>query len=267
MGNKRGGLLLGALVAVICGCRSIDRVHIIQKPTQELTADEAQKMREEGLALYNQQPRALEPVANAGRLLEQAAHTLRDDYNAQWQAAQVLAFLAENNPRPESQRESAKHGLVFARRARELNPNGVEGHYWYALNVGLLANVNRAYGLDAVKEMEEALKRAIAIDERFDLGGPPRVLGILYLRTPQPPTSIGSSRKGLRLLQHAVELFPDYPENYLYLAEALRDNGRADEAKEAIRKVLEANPWPDRQFESQEWKRQAIKLRDHLDKP
>lgn len=267
MGNRRSVLLLGALVAMVCGCRSIDRVHINQKQTQELTPDEAQKMRGEGLALYNQQPRALEPVANAGRLLEQAAHTLRDDYNAQWQAAQVLAFLAENNMRPESRRESAQHGLVFARRARELNPNGVEGHYWYALNVGLLANVDRAYGLDAVKEMEAALKRAIELDERYDLGGPPRVLGILYLRAPQPPTSIGSPRKGLRLLQHAVELFPDYPENYLYLAEALRDTGRTDEAKEAIRNVQETSPWPDRQFESQEWKAQAVKLRKQLDKP
>jgi tetratricopeptide (TPR) repeat protein len=64
------------------------------------------------------------------------------------------------------------------------------------------------------------------------------VLGILHLRTPLPPASIGSSRKGLKLLQHATELFPDYPENYLYLAEALRDNGKMDEAKTALRKVL-----------------------------
>jgi len=58
----------------------------------------------------------------------------------------------------------------------------------------------------------------------------------------------------LRLLQHAVELFPDYPENYFILTEALHDIGRTDEAKEALRKVLEAKPWPDRQFESHQWK-------------
>ena len=60
----------------------------------------------------------------------------------------------------------------------------------------------------------------------------------------------------------AVELFPDYPENYVYLAEALRDNGRMDEAKAALRKVLDAEPWPDQQFESGQWKAQALKLRD-----
>jgi tetratricopeptide (TPR) repeat protein len=267
MGSRGAVLLLGAAIAAACGCESIRNVRVDPGQTQELPAEEAQKLREEGLSLYNQQPRALAPVANAVRQLEQAAHTLRDDYDAQWQAAQALAFLAENGMRAEVRRESAQRGVVFARRARELKPDGVEGHYWYALNVGLLANVDRAYGLDAVGEMEAALKRAIGLDERYDLGGPLRMLGILHLRTPLPPASIGSPRKGLKLLQRAVELFPDYPENYLYFAEALRDNGRIDEAKAAVRKVLEAGPWPDRQFESREWKIQASKLRDRLEKP
>jgi tetratricopeptide (TPR) repeat protein len=253
-------VLLGALVVVACGCRSIRNVRVDPRQSQELTAEDAQKLRVGGLLQYNHQPRTLEIVADAARELEQAARTLRDDYDAQWQAAQALAFLAENEARPESRRESARQGIIFARHARELKPEGAEGHYWYALCVGFLADVDRSYGLDAVGEMEAALKRAIELDERYDLAGPLRVLGILHLRTPLPPASIGSPRKGLKLLQRAVELFPDYPENYLYLAEALRDNGRADEAKAALRKVLEAEPWPDQQFESGQWKTEAQKL-------
>src|ERR1017187_1224065 len=267
MGSRGGALLLGAFVVVACGCRSIKNVHIDSGQSQELTADEAQNMRVKGLALYNQQPRTVGTVGDASRLLQQASQTLPDDYDAQWQAAQALAFLAENEAKPESRRQSAQQGVVFARRARALKPDGVEGPYWYALNVGLLADVDRSYGLDAVGEMAAALKRAIELDERYDLGGPLRVLGILHLRTPLPPASIGSPRKGLKMLQRAVELFPDYPENYLYLAEALRDNNRPDEAKAALRKVLDAEPWPDRQSESQEWKIRALKLRASLNKP
>jgi len=267
MASKRAVLLLGAFVALVCGCRSINKVHIASDRAQELTPEEAQKARDEGLALYNQQPRTLALVTRAARLLEQSAHALPNDYDVQWQAAEALTFLAENETRAELRRASAKNGIVLARRARELKPDGVEGLYWYALNVGLLADVDRTYGLDAVGEMAAALKRAIEVDERYDLGGPLRLMGILHLRTPLPPASIGSPRKGLKLLQRAVELFPDYPENYLYLAEALHDNGRADEAKEALRKVLEANPWPDQQFESLEWKAHAVKLRDQLSKP
>jgi tetratricopeptide (TPR) repeat protein len=259
--------LVGAWLIAVCGCRSIHNVRIGPAQSQTLTADEAQKLREAGEALYNQQPRGLASMTKAANLLEQAARNLQDDYAAQWQAARALEFLAENETRPELRRESAQRGIVLARRASKLKPDGVEGCYWYALNVGWLADVDRSYGLDAVGEMQTALKRAIELDEHYDFAGPLRVLGILYLRTPQPPASIGSPRKGLQLLQRAAKLFPDYPENYLYLAEALHDNGRADEAKEALQKVLEAKPWPDQQFESEQWKAEAVKLRAQLDKP
>ncbi len=251
---------------MVCGCKTIRTVRIEPGKPLALTKAEAETLRSEGLVLYAEQPRSLVSVTNAARKLEQAARALNDDYDAQWQAAQALAFLAENETRAGFRREAAKRGIVLARRARALKPDRAEGHYWYAINVGLLADVDRAYGLDAVNEMETALKRAIEIDERYDVAGPVRVLGILHLRTPAPPASIGSPRKGLRLLQQAVELFPDYPENYLYLAEALRDNGRFDEAKEAISKVLQAAPWPDRQFESAQWKKAAQKLVAELTK-
>jgi len=267
MANSRALLLLGVLVAAACGCRAVRNVHVDPQQPVTLTTEEAQKLRADGLTLYAQQPREVESVNKAAGLLEQAARTLSNDYDAQWQAAQALVFLAENETRPELRLQAARRGVVLARQARALKPDGVEGQYWYALAVGLLANEDRTYGLSAVGEMETALKRAIELDERYDMAGPPRILGILQLRTPPPPTSIGSPRKALRLLQHAVELFPEYPENYLYLAEALHDNGRADEAREALRKVLEAKPWPDRQFESQQWKSAGLKLRDRLDKP
>jgi tetratricopeptide (TPR) repeat protein len=137
-----------------------------------------------------------------------------------------------------------------------LEPSRVEGHYWYAINVGFLADVDRSYGLAAVAEMEPALKRAGEIDERYDDAGPLRVLGILYLRTPGPPVSIGSPRKGLRLLQRAVELFPEYPENYLYLGEALREAGREEEARAAWQKGLSLAAPADRQLEGKRWKQE-----------
>ncbi|MGH9595105.1 MAG: hypothetical protein ACRD5L_18580, partial [Bryobacteraceae bacterium] len=84
-------LLLGAVVAVACGCRSIRNVRVGPGHSQEVTTDDPQKMRADGLALYNQQPRTLETVTDATRLLDQAAHMLPDDYDAQWQAAQALA--------------------------------------------------------------------------------------------------------------------------------------------------------------------------------
>lgn len=263
----RSYIWLLAVLLVACGCKSVRGVRVERKQPLALTAEEAGNARREGLALWAEQPRDLARVTNAARMLEQAARTLREDYDAQCEAAQALAFVAENETRADVRRDAAKNGIVLARHARELKPDGVEGHYWYAINVGWLADADRLYGLKAVGEMEPALKRAIELDERYDFAGPLRVLGILHLRTPGPPTSIGSSRKGLRLLQRAVELFPDYPENYLYLAEALRDNQRPDDARAALTKVLNAQPWPDQQFESGQWKADAQKLLRALPAP
>ena len=124
MGSRGVVVLVGALVVVACGCRSIRNVRVDPRQSQELTAEDAQKLRVEGMALYDQQPRTLEVVTDAAHRLEQAAHVLRDDYDAQWQAAEALAFLAENETRPESRRESARQGINFARHARELKPDG-----------------------------------------------------------------------------------------------------------------------------------------------
>lgn len=175
-----------------------------------------------------------------------------DNYEAQWSAAKSLAEIAESATKPEKRKAAAKDGIVYARRACDLKTEGVEGHYYYALNVGWLADADRSYGLDAVGEMEKALKRAIELDEKFDHAGPLRMLGILHLRTPGPPVSIGSPRKGLRFLQRAVEAFPEYAENYLYLAEALRDTGKTEEARAALEKVMKS--------ENAEWKAAGQKL-------
>ena len=252
---------------MLTGCKGIQGIRVGPSQPLVLTPAETRKARDEGLKLYAEQPRTLVRVTRAAQELEAAARMLRDDYDAQWPAAQALAFLAENEPRPEFRKEAAKRGIVLARHGRELKPDRVECHYWYAINVGLLADVDRSYGLDAVGEMETSLRRTIEIDERYDFAGPLRLLGILHLRTPAPPASIGSPRKGLRLLQRATGLFPEYPENYLYLAEALRDNDRVEDARTALAKVLEARPWPDRQLESRQWKADAQKLLSALPRP
>jgi tetratricopeptide (TPR) repeat protein len=264
---NRIAILAGLGLVALCGCKSIRSVRVSPDSPLVLTADEAAHAREVGLKLYAEQPRTLPRVTNAARRLEQAARALRDDFDAHWQAAQALTFLAEHETRPAFRLEAAKRAVTLARHARELRPDQVEGHYWYAIAVGLLADVDRSYGLNAVNEMETALKRAIDIDERHDFAGPLRTLGLLHLRTPAPPASIGSPRKGLRLLQRATELFPDYPENFLYLAEALRDNDRVEEARSAVAKVLQAPSWPDRQFESGRWKAQARQLQLNSARP
>lgn len=223
MAGKWWGLV--ALVVLVAGCKSVRQVRPDRSQPLALTAAEAQRLRPQ--AWRNKDP----------FWLEQIARVLRDDYDAQWQAAAALAGPAERAPTVEGRIRAARAGIVLARRGRELAPDRVEAHYWYAVNVGLLADADRSYGLNAVGEMEAALRRAAELDATYERGGPWRLLGILHLRTPPPPLSIGSARKGLRYLEQATALFPEDAENLLYLAEALRDNGRTEEACATVEKL------------------------------
>lgn len=252
-------------VILLASCRGVQSVRL--DPTMPVaTIANPERARTEAQKLFDAQPRNLERVRHAALQLEKVAASLRDDYDAQWQAARAFAFVAEHEVKTAARKEAAQRGMALAKRARELQADRVEGHYWYAINVGMLADADHAYGLSAVDEIKSVMERAREIDERFDFAGPLRVLGVLLLRTPGPPLSVGSPRKGLRLLERAAELFPEYPENFLYLAEALRDNHRAEEAKVALAKVIDSKPWPDRQLESSQWKADAEKLRQKLPK-
>ncbi len=250
-----------ALACILTGCKTIRAIR--EKPLRDplvLTAAEAERYWKEGDDLYNRQPRTVENIRRAADRMDRAARALPGRYDAQWQAARALAFLAEYEKEPVKRRDAAEEGVVRGRKARELDAGKVEGHYWYAINVGLLADVDRSLGLNAVVEMESVLKRAIEIDEKHDYAGPLRVLGILYLRAPGPPISLGSTRKGLRLLERAVQLYPDYPENRLYLGEALRVFGQMDEARAQWEQVLKLPVCPDRQWENGQWRNEAQKM-------
>src|SRR5437870_8376990 len=90
MAGKRFLSVVCIGLVALCGCKAIRGVRLEPSQSLALTADEAQALRAEGLQLFGEQPRNLVRVTRAALVLEQAARTLRDDYDAQWQAAQAL---------------------------------------------------------------------------------------------------------------------------------------------------------------------------------
>jgi tetratricopeptide (TPR) repeat protein len=235
---------IGCVIAILLagvtstGCKTIRDLRLTHEPSPALPAADAQQQLADGWALFEQLPRTLNRVTQAALLIEPAARNLPDQFDAQIKAATALAWLAEHAPEVPFRKQAAQHGIAIAKHARQLDPQRVEGHYWYALNVGLLADVDRDYGLSAVDEMVAALKIAIDLDPAYDHAGPLRLLGLLHLRAPAPPISVGSKRKAQQLFQRATEVQPQFPENYLYLAEAQRDLSRIDDARANLQKLL-----------------------------
>ena len=129
---------------------------------------------------------------------------------------------------------------------------------WGAVHWGLWGD---AYGrLAAARQgVGDKVRRngeiALAIDERYDRAAPRRVLGRLHTLAPKVPFVTGwvDRDEAVSHLRRAVALGPEELLNHVYLADALLQHhpGKAAEAKEILRRVLQKKPDPERVVEDE----------------
>lgn len=171
-------------------------------------------------------------------------------------AAFFLGDLADGKAR----RRYYEQGQRFAEIIRQEFPARVEGHYWLGLNLAGLADANRLQGPRLLPKIIGALERAAALDPAYDQAGAYRVLGRIYYEAPGRPFSVGDISKALQLLERATELAPANSTNHLYLAEALLKQGRRDQARTELNKVLNASQNADGPRGLEADRRQAQKI-------
>jgi len=222
--------------------------------------------REDARKLFEDQPRKLERVRSAADALTEIANANPKDYDDHWHAARAWCWLADYGADDKEKVAAANRAIEFADRAIAINERRVEGHYYRARSIGMLADIERGLkALGRVKEMAKSLERAIPLDEKFDAAGPRRLLGLLLLNAPGWPLSIGDRKAADRHIRRAVELVPEYPENQTALGELLFSQKDKDGARAAMKKALDAPPWPGKEDESAGWKesiRKALKEHD-----
>jgi tetratricopeptide (TPR) repeat protein len=110
--------------------------------------------------------------------------------------------------------------------------------YWLAAALGLQARERTATAKDALSRMTDLLRRAIQKDPTVDYGGPHRLLAIVLLRAPSWPMGPGDPEAALPEAQAAARIVPDYSPNQLVLGEALKKDGRSDQARAAYSRAL-----------------------------
>ncbi len=141
-----------------------------------------------------------------------------------------FADFAKND----SQRaDLANQGIDVCRKVLASDLKNADAHYYLAMNLGQLARTKSLGALKLVKQMESEFQAALNLDKQIDFGGSARSLGLLYRDTPGWPMSIGSKRKAKMYLQEALQIAPDFPENFLVMAESdLKWGDRADAQKQ-----------------------------------
>ncbi len=168
---------------------------------------------------------------------------LPQNYEILWKTARLVSFIGNYGyGETEYTAKSAgvslfDYGVNAAKQATQLNPNGVEGFYWYAVDLG---NYGLAKGImsaasNAGKGMD-ALRKAAQISPSYQSYGSSRILGKYYQEL--PGIMGGSNKKALTYLTEASEKSPDYRNNLLYLGQFYLATGEYQQAFDNCTKAV-----------------------------
>ncbi len=202
---------------------------------------------------------AREQMGSAAAIIDLGERALRvspRSYEVHWRLARAYWWLAHGDGDRTLRRDWARAGVDWARRSVDLNSAAVEGHYFEALGVAeyaILVGVPTAVLEGVAGRIEDAARRAYAIDPTFDDGGPMIVLGRFYFMLPWPKRDL---RESVRLLEEARERAPRSLLARVYLAETYRALGDEKAARDELNYVARVGAGPMRRLANEklrEW--------------
>jgi len=167
-----------------------------------------------------------------------------DSYEANWKCARAHREYADHALEGEHEgwkdicKEYGKKGMEYAEKAKELEPEKIEGHYYFGLSAGTYSD-----GVSILKALKEGLKgstqdafyKAYDIDKMYDIGGPMLAIGRFWHQLPFP---LRNKRRAEKYFEEHHKYFPDDPEGLVYFAELLIDRGKKKEAKPLLEKAI-----------------------------
>lgn len=266
-GSLRACLAAGLASLLLAGCPAKPPLVVNSLATmraEDLPADPATLAKRAEELYVAGDPASLE---NGLVVLERLIALQPGAYDPLWQAARMGFAIADAAEKDNARREVfGRRGAKYAKMAIALDKQRIEGHYYLALCLGYVAWSTNVGAFDLLSDIASAGKTAAAMNEAYDYAGPQRLLGMVYLRAPGWPTSIGDPEEALAHLTRAATLAPGYIPNHLYLAEALLVNEKRSEALREIEAAMGLPPPTDpvliRQMDR--WKHDAEVLKKKI---
>jgi len=203
----------------------------------------AQDLLAEGNALYDKGKSNVESYKLSAENFVKALEAKPDSYEAAWKAARSYREYANDSKKKNVPnwkgicKEYGKLGMKFGEKAIALNPNAVEGNFWYGCSVG-----NYSDGVSVVTALKEGLKnktqasfeKSYKINKMYTDGGPIKALGRFWFVLPWP---LQDKDLSLKYLKEYQKLFPNDAEGQVYLGELLLKMKNKDEAKGLLQKA------------------------------
>jgi hypothetical protein len=167
-------------------------------------------------------------------------------------SAELAAAIASDARKSEHESNSRIRDdlATAARRDADLciaeAPQAVACVYGRGVALGLEARAHPAHAIAILNDMLATLERAEAIDPTYDYAGPARVQALVWIRAPGWPLGPGDSERGLAAAERAAALRPEYPPNWLAVAEAHVKSGATVDARASYARAREvASRQPD----------------------
>ncbi|MCX6569964.1 MAG: TRAP transporter TatT component family protein [Candidatus Aminicenantes bacterium] len=167
-----------------------------------------------------------------------------DAYGVNWRLARVEYWIGDHTADNTVKKQIFQQGIDHAKKANELGPNKVEGHFWLGVCYGVYGEAKGVLkSLFLVKPIKEEMRRVLEIDPAYDKGGADRILGRVFHEV--PGIFGGSEKKSLEHLLKAVEYGPRVGLNLLYLADTYISLDQIDKARQTLEYILTMEPEPE----------------------
>lgn len=150
---------------------------------------------------------------------------------------------------PQDEQAKALEGLADeADRLVAAHPEAAGLHIWAGIVRSTEAGASGGLGaLSLVKQARSDLERALALDPLALDGSAYTSLGALYYQVPGWPLAFGDDDRAERYLKRALAIDPDGLDSLYFWGDYLHEQGRDDEARQALQKALQAPPRPGRE--------------------
>ena len=193
-------------------------------------------------ALYDQG--GPENLLKSAQLYVQALDSNSTSYEAAWKASRAYREYANDSKKlvvdgwEDICKEYGKFGMKYGEIAIELDPNSIDGYFWYGCSVG-----NYSDGVSILTALKEGLKdktqssfeKSYELDKMYEDGGPIKALGRFWFVLPWP---LQKKDKALTYLKEFQQLYPDDVEGQIYLSEVLIKTKAKDEARVLLEKAV-----------------------------
>ncbi len=212
------------------------------------------------LALGDEMYRGRADLAKAKMSVEyyrQAMAAAPDNYEAALKLSTALCWVADHGPKDKDFRRSVSAEAVeAAEKAVQLRPDFPGGHFHLAVAQGFYGDARGMLKtLFLVQPIRQSLAEVIRIDPGYEKGGAYLGLGRLYFFI--PGFVGGGLEKAVANLETALKYGPDRWINHLYLAEAYIKDGRGQEARALLDRIIKGPAEPGLEPEYEEWKGEA----------